>query len=347
VEKKGEKVDVKNEIANGRYIYTVKPSRNTSGEVWSGDDYASPAFLYHYIKYKSIQRFTESYNMMIRAYNKGILSALCDVIFDGTPPVDLNGTPPIDVNITNDTKPEKIKIASIGGGPGFELYATEKFLKQYFPKIHIQTISQDLNPLWEKHANIFQCEFIKGDFYSHQELQLIIPKCHILIFSYVVCHYMRETSLILNILQNNPHLYGIFINERVENIELYNSLESKGVRIFRLIDQTYSRDDRQVFLTLHNDIIKKIDSKSIIYQKNIKEDMNESECSIKMKTKGKRLREEEENIPKRDTPISDTKNNSRLPIVFPNVPFENIRTDNQNDIVVPNRPNKKKDNNKL
>lgn len=69
-------MDVEAELEKGKEVYTEKPSRQTEAITWSQQDYATLGLQYHYLRLKSIQRFTETYNMMHRAYNKGIFQGL-------------------------------------------------------------------------------------------------------------------------------------------------------------------------------------------------------------------------------------------------------------------------------
>lgn len=61
------------EEEQARILYERKPNRS-EGVTWSQEEYASVPFQIRYIELKSLQRFTEMYSFVQRAYNKGNLT---------------------------------------------------------------------------------------------------------------------------------------------------------------------------------------------------------------------------------------------------------------------------------
>jgi hypothetical protein len=72
---------------------------------WSYDEYGHPGLQLFYLKLKSWQRFTETYALLERAAMRGL--------FDAPLP---EGRP--------------LRVAALGGGPGYELLAAQRYLTQ-------------------------------------------------------------------------------------------------------------------------------------------------------------------------------------------------------------------------
>jgi len=153
-------------------------------------------------------------------------------------------------SLGSDTK--KLRLASLGGGPGFEMYAMQEFLKKHLPHIVVETTSQDLGQDWEHFANILHCNFISGNFYDSDLIERIGNEYDYVVLSYVVYHYLRNKPSILINLITKYKLRGVFVNERFQNLEVFDYLEDNGIKVIRLINQHLGRDDRQLFLTKRN-----------------------------------------------------------------------------------------------
>ena len=83
----------------GYRIYTDKPTLKSAANVtWSDEEYGHPGLHHMYLRYKSFQRFTETYALLERAEARGLFSR------DGAFQPKRDGRP--------------LRVASIGGGPG-------------------------------------------------------------------------------------------------------------------------------------------------------------------------------------------------------------------------------------
>ena len=69
---------------------------------WSQEEYGMPGLQRTYLEMKSYQRFTEMWSLLERAHLYGL--------FDNVKP------------------DQNLRVASLGGGPGFELLAFQEFL---------------------------------------------------------------------------------------------------------------------------------------------------------------------------------------------------------------------------
>ena len=116
----------------GYELYDEKPmlkKSRTSGKpgTWSNEEYGFIGFQWMYLRYKSYQRFTETWALLERCLYGGLMK------FDKT----------------------DLQIVSLGGGPGFELLAFDLFMRHHInkdltkPLINMDYVSLDLQPGWE------------------------------------------------------------------------------------------------------------------------------------------------------------------------------------------------------
>lgn len=163
-------------IIRGYRIYTTKAINKRYG-TWSNIQYSDPGFVYVYFRIKSVQRFTEIWNMLERAHIMNILPQIIQKVN---------------------------RIVSIGGGPGIELYAIDTFIKLYYNK-DISYISIDPNTQWKPIVEKLGYMYQNGTFdtYTPMEQDLIL-------LSYIY-HYIPSTDYIINLAAKTK---GILSNER-------------------------------------------------------------------------------------------------------------------------------------
>lgn len=208
----GDPNHVLSEILMGINLYKFKPSKISSYGLysykskgtWSSIIYHHIGFQYIYLRFKSIQRFVETWSMLERLRDTNIL----DIIIDG-----------------------KDKFISMGGGPGFELYTIKLFMDMYRPldSKKFRYISIDLEPGWKDYALSMGIEFIPGTFDSHY-----MYDNSIFVFSYVTHQYIHDTNLFKTMILNGN---DILINERVPLpvLKLLEKESTKDIHIYRLI----------------------------------------------------------------------------------------------------------------
>ena len=184
---KDSNLELEKTIEEGFEIYDKKPSKS-KGITWSDEEYEHLGFLYVYIKIKSVQRFTEMYNLFVRAHNLGYMK---------------------------DVK----SICSIGGGPGFELYAA----KVFYDDISLKTI--DLSDMWRFSNDVFDVEFVQGSFYDTDLIKSIDSE--IIIMSYVIYHYFNKDPSKWHIIEAMLESKIILVNTRVPNMKLLKYLSQK------------------------------------------------------------------------------------------------------------------------
>ena len=137
----------------GEEIYFDKPSMKKLGMTWSREDYQRLGFQFYYLKFKSIQRFTETYAMLERAHSMGLLNL------------------------------SEINTVSLGGGPGFELEAFRVYLQEKSPSIPFTGTVVDLENTWKPYVEELGFSFQQGDFNKKQDVVNAVKNKNIVLFS--------------------------------------------------------------------------------------------------------------------------------------------------------------------
>jgi hypothetical protein len=237
-------------MQEGEQIYRKKPSKDGEG-TWSQEEYAHYGLQREYIRFKSFQRFTETYNAMER----------CNYILN---------------DVFRNHKGQFI-VASLGGGPGIELFAVYDFFKRHHPHLvnELRLVSLDLEPSWQSIIESFaplemdffppKIEFYQWDCQAMDANDILVEKIghiHLGILSYVLHHHFQPPHCIPNLASLlHTHCDALLVNGRDEQLPAETRQFSQTkVRLVRLISQQIEhqgefhefRDDRQ-WLLLPND----------------------------------------------------------------------------------------------
>ncbi|EOD15713.1 hypothetical protein EMIHUDRAFT_451679 [Emiliania huxleyi CCMP1516] len=155
----------------GERIYAQKPNMRAGGITWSQENYAHLGLQAEYLRLKSIQRITEGTVAMERAYNAGAFAALRDA---------RTKTP--------------FRVASLGGGPGFELLAVREFCAARLPQAEPQLLSLDLQGAWRPCCEALGLRFEVWDVMDGDGLlgKTGWPAIDLAVISYVYYHYMSN-----------------------------------------------------------------------------------------------------------------------------------------------------------
>ncbi len=213
-------------IREGVEIYDRKPAFKT-GVTWSQGDYSHLGLQREYLRYKSIQRFTETWEMLRSANNLGLLR-----------------------NITDDHTPRTIRVCSMAGGPGFELYAIQRFFHRYYPYIKVTGASLDLEESWEPYVKLLEFRFRP---WNTSDGKNFISKCggkiDLAIVSYSLHMYMSGDEHIkwLSDQIRSGEIPLLFVNSRMKNLQKHKDrMAARGVVTTPLLNQSKRRDDRQM-----------------------------------------------------------------------------------------------------
>jgi len=215
-------------IRIGQGLYAHKPTLRTKGVTWSTEEYSHPGLQRMYLRMKSIQRFTEVWCLLERCYMLGMFD---DIIKRGE---------------------GMVRIASIGGGPGYELLATKLFFADKAPNVELELISMDLCRAWKPFVNELGFEFIQYDINNEeginplQAAELERGDIHFCIVSCLMIYCTNDK--VLNMFRKLTHDDGvnaILVSERGERTKACSIMEELGGEVIRLIDQSNGMDERQ------------------------------------------------------------------------------------------------------
>ena len=219
--------------SQGESIYAQKPNLGANGVTWSQENYAHLGLQLEYCRLKSFQRFTETFAALERAYNAGIFGALAAA--GGGGPGAAPGSVPL-------------RVAALGGGPGFELLAAKSFhdevLRHAVPPLAApELLSLDLAASWKGCAEGLGFGFNVWDVNDGGGLLRATngwPRIDLAVISYVLYHYM-----------SNDHCYdwmagrlrdgtigAIMIVSRFENLGAQiEGMRRRGARAVPLLTQ--------------------------------------------------------------------------------------------------------------
>ena len=221
-------------MAEGELIYEIKPTLKAYGSTWSQEEYGHPGLQRTYIKLKSFQRFTETWATLERA--------AADGLFDVHRP-DYQG------DDADEFKGHPIKIASIGGGPGYELLATKLFFDQFAPGVELELVSLDLCPSWRQYVEGLGFTFYHWDIRDGkllETMQLVPGDLTYVIISYVLIYCSDDPTMdMLADLVTEGGVRAIIVSERSESTAGCSMMESRNIHVAKLMDQSMGRDERQ------------------------------------------------------------------------------------------------------
>ena len=187
----------------GERIYAQKPNLSGAGITWSQQNYAHLGLQAEYLRLKSVQRFTEAFAAMQRVRNVGGLAAIRASAAAAaaragaaaetpktaraeTARAETTGTKAAgakeagakaagakeagakeagakEAGAQQVASAPKLRVASLGGGPGFELLAVRAFLERECPETALDLISLDLEESWRPCAEELGVRFSVWD----------------------------------------------------------------------------------------------------------------------------------------------------------------------------------------
>ncbi|KAL7428772.1 hypothetical protein ACHAXH_002169 [Discostella pseudostelligera] len=240
-------VDAKDVIIRiGRGLYAHKPTLRTKGVTWSTEEYSHPGLARMYLRMKSIQRFTEIWCLLERSAALGVF----DEIFDHKGMIASVGE---DDDGGEGGRPV-VRIAAVGGGPGYELLATKLFFEERMPNsgMQLELTCMDICPAWRHYAEALGFTFVEYDINNEdginplQAMGLARGELHFCIVSCVMIYVTNDR--VMNMFHNLVHNDGvkaILVSERGERTLACTMMEELGGKVIRLIDQSDGMDERQ------------------------------------------------------------------------------------------------------
>mmetsp|Transcript_929 Transcript_929/g.3515 ORF Transcript_929/g.3515 Transcript_929/m.3515 type:complete len:305 (+) Transcript_929:399-1313(+) len=224
-------------VREGEHLYVNKPTlRGDENVTWSFEEYGHPGLQLYYIRLKSWQRFTETYALLERANLRGLF--------------DLHPTPP---------EGRPLRVASLGGGPGYELLALKEFFlaERGLDPAQLELFNTDVQPTWRGYSealgfNFRQCDIFKDDLRDvcgAGEIDYVVISYVLIYVAKIPGHpdHERVCDMLRDLLTSGVR--AILVSERSEETTCCGMMERRGVKVERLIDQSLGKDERQtVFL---------------------------------------------------------------------------------------------------
>ena len=226
-------------LDEGKRIYGEKPSlrkfaksdATNKNVTWSNDEYAHVGLQHQYLRLKSLQRFTETYNLVGRAVGRDATAR--DVLL----------------------KSPSLRVASLGGGPAFELDAVREYVHDHAdarPQLTLYSI--DLQPSWRPYAEALGCRFdAPFDVLQKAPDDLIraagSQAIDVLVVSYLLiyCTTAHTADMFANLLQRNL-VKVLLISERTHDQDIVKLLEARGLDVVPLMPQRNGADQRQLLV---------------------------------------------------------------------------------------------------
>jgi len=208
----------------GEGLYTFKPTLKAFGTTWSQEEYSHPGFQRVYLRLKSFQRFTETWAILERAQADGLFEkhqgAKCT-----------------------------LRIASVGGGPGYELLALRIFFKRNFPNVTLDLTSLDLCKSWEQYVLRLGFKFLPYNINDGNllgRLGLAKGELEYVIISYIMIYVSNDKCLdMFRDLLIRDGVRALIMSERTEATPACKRMENRGIHCSRLMPQKLGQDERQ------------------------------------------------------------------------------------------------------
>lgn len=231
-------------LEEGRHIYAEKPSlrkfdaadRTNKNVTWSNDEYAHAGLRAQYLRLKSLQRFSETFNLLHRATAQDTLAR------------ELLSAP-------------SVRCASLGGGPAFELFALEEFSRHLRggQPAKLELYSLDLQPAWKVYAEALGCKFA-APFDVHAVVpDDVIRACDdkpldLLVVSYLLiyCTTTKTADLLADLLKRRL-VKLLVISERTRDQGIVSLLKQRQIAVIPLLSQQSEPDFRQIIALLPSD----------------------------------------------------------------------------------------------
>ncbi|KAL7546120.1 hypothetical protein ACHAWF_009456 [Thalassiosira exigua] len=216
----------------GQGLYAHKPTLRTKGVTWSTEEYSHPGLQRMYLRMKSIQRFTEVWCLLERSAALGTFDDVVERCRAGEPG-------------------RKVRVAAVGGGPGYELLATKLFFARRAPEVELELICMDLCPAWRPYAERLGFRFVEYDINEEGgdpvraagmepgQIDFVIVSCVM-----IYCTNAAVLGMFRRLLHDDG-VKAILISERGERTRACTMMEELGGKVIRLIDQSGGMDERQ------------------------------------------------------------------------------------------------------
>ena len=212
-------------LSAGVELYARKPSIKNADVTWSQEEYRHIGLQREYVKFKSVQRFTETWACMERADARGVFASMAAAAQER----------------------REARVASLGGGPGFELVAVREYFNAKYPGLTLDLVSLDVEESWRACAEGLGLRFIQWDMRDGDVAKACGGAIDFAIASYVFKMYMCEDAVADWVARELTDITACLVINRDEKLQQGCELvQSRGVDVLKLLRQDNGRDDRQL-----------------------------------------------------------------------------------------------------
>jgi len=148
----------------------------------------------------------------------------------------------------------RLRVASLGGGPAFEIDALREFVHARAPqRPELALYSLDLQPGWKPYAEALGCHFVAPLDVTKASPTDIVSACRgpvdVLVVSYLLIYCTSErTADLFHYLLQKDLVKVLFISERTHDQDIVRLLEARGLAVVPLMPQAGGRDQRQLLV---------------------------------------------------------------------------------------------------
>jgi hypothetical protein len=210
-------------LQHGKQIYYKNWFIRSRSTTWSQDEYSHPGFQRWFLHSESIPRFTTTWSMLEGAMATGVI-----------------GLP-----INN-----SLRVASIGGGPGFELIASKLFFRQHWPDATVHQTCLDLCPTWGRYVTELGYRFEQWNLFNGRLLELLgLNKGELdyVILSSVVASLRDEQIVdLLSALLHDDRVRAVLVSEKDLTSKTCDKVRAKHIEVVSLLDKAQDSSERQL-----------------------------------------------------------------------------------------------------
>ena len=148
---------------------------------------------------------------------------------------------------------QRLRCASLGGGPAFELDAVREFCQHKNNSVEFAFYSLDLQPGWRPYAEALGCHFVAPFDVSKITPRDVVQACQgpidILVISHAVhlLHDAQNRGLLQHLLVKGL-VKCLFVSERTHDQDIVQLLVERGLSVTPLMPQSGGKDQRQLLV---------------------------------------------------------------------------------------------------
>jgi len=190
---------------------------------WSQDEYGHVGFQRWFLHSEAVPRCTTTWSLLEGATATGVIA------------------------LSNNNS---LRIASIGGGPGFELIACQLFFRRCWPNSNLSLTCLDLCKSWGRYVTALGYRFEQWDLKSGKLLELLELERgqldYVILSSVTACLSVMQIVGLLVDLLTDEGVRAVLVSSRVIAKGICEAARKRGIFAIWLNDQAQNSNDRQL-----------------------------------------------------------------------------------------------------